>query len=118
MEFNFQKKYSFEKRQSEARRIMDKYPERVPIIIEKYTGCTNVPEIDKTKYLVPRDLNVGQLEYVIRKRIKLPSEQAIFIFLEDNTLPTISNLLSEIYHEHANEDGFLYISYSGEATFG
>lgn len=32
---------------------------------------------------MPADLTVGQFVYVIRKRIKLPPEQAIFIFIND-----------------------------------
>ncbi len=38
------------------------------------------------RYLVPADLTVGQFVYVIRKRIKLSPERAIFIFI-DNKLP-------------------------------
>lgn len=38
------------------------------------------------RYLVPADLTVGQFVYVIRKRIKLSSEKAIFVFV-DNVLP-------------------------------
>ena len=39
-----------------------------------------------SRYLVPADLTVGQFVYVIRKRIKLNAEKAIFIFV-DNVLP-------------------------------
>ena len=35
---------------------------------------------------MPADLTVGQFVYVIRKRIKLSPEKAIFIFV-DNVLP-------------------------------
>lgn len=38
------------------------------------------------RYLVPGDLTVGQFVYVIRKRIKLTPEKAIFIFV-NNVLP-------------------------------
>lgn len=38
------------------------------------------------RYLVPADLTVGQFVYVIRKRIRLSAEKAIFIFV-DNVLP-------------------------------
>lgn len=34
------------------------------------------------RYLVPADLTVGQFVYVIRKRIKLSPEKAIFIFVK------------------------------------
>lgn len=71
--------------------------------------------IDKKKYLVPSDLTVGQFVYVIRKRIKLAPEKAIFIFV-DEVLPATAALMSAVYEEHRDEDGFLYVSYSGENT--
>lgn len=43
-------------------------------------------KIQNCRYLVPADLTVGQFVYVIRKRIKLSAEKAIFIFV-DNVLP-------------------------------
>lgn len=55
--------------------------------------------------------------YVIRKRIKLSAEKAIFIFV-NNTLPPTAALMSAIYEEHKDEDGFLYVTFSGENTFG
>jgi len=95
---------------------------------------SDIATIDKKKYLVPADLTVGQFVYVIRKRIKLSPEKAIFIFV-DEVLPPTAALMSSIYEEHKDEDGFLYItyvyqmsglkplltgdsSYSGENTFG
>ncbi len=70
----------------------------------------DIPTIDKEKYLVPNDLTVGQFIYVIRKRIKLSPEKALFIFVDD-VLPPIAALMSSIYEEHKDDDGFLYISY-------
>lgn len=97
---------------------------------------SDIATIDKKKYLVPSDLTVGQFVYVIRKRIKLSPEKAIFIFVEE-VLPPTAALMSSIYEEHKDEDGyvtkryivynsilttnfssFLYITYSGENTFG
>ena len=40
------------------------------------------------RYLVPSDLTVGQFVYVIRKRIKLSPEKAIFIFAAGVLPPT------------------------------
>jgi len=44
------------------------------------------------RYLVPADLTVGQFVYVVRKRIKLSPEKAIFIFVK-NILPPTGNAL-------------------------
>ena len=76
-----------------------------------------VHALDACRYLVPVDLTVGQFVYVIRKRIKLRPEKAIFIFVS-SVLPPSAALMSSIYEEHRDEDGFLYIQYSGEHTFG
>lgn len=43
------------------------------------------------RYLVPSDLTVGQFVYVIRKRIKLSPEKAIFIFVKNVLPPTGEN---------------------------
>ena len=71
---------------------------------------SDIATIDKKKYLVPSDLTVGQFVYVIRKRIKLSPEKAIFIFVEE-MLPPTAALMNSIYEEHKDEDGFLYITY-------
>ncbi|KAI9630209.1 hypothetical protein KEM48_012242, partial [Puccinia striiformis f. sp. tritici PST-130] len=116
MRSKFKDEHPFEKRKAEAERIRQKYPDRIPVICEK-ADRTDIPTIDKKKYLVPSDLTVGQFVYVIRKRIKLAPEKAIFIFV-DEVLPPTAALMSAIYEEHKDEDGFLYVTYSGENTFG
>lgn len=105
-----------ERRQAEAARIREKYPDRIPVIVER-AEKSDVPDIDKKKYLVPADLTVGQFVYVVRKRIKLSPEKAIFIFVK-NILPPTAAMMSAIYEENKDEDGFLYMTYSGENTFG
>jgi len=78
---------------------------------------TTRQDIDKKKYLVPADLTCGQFVFVIRKRLKLPPEQAIFLFV-NGSIPPTAQLLSAVFEEHKDEDGFLYVTYSGENTFG
>lgn len=81
-----------------------------PQVICEKVEKSDIATIDKKKYLVPADLTVGQFVYVIRKRIKLSPEKAIFIFV-DEVLPPTAALMSSIYEEHKDEDGFLYITY-------
>jgi GABA(A) receptor-associated protein len=105
----------FDKRLSESQRIIDKYPDRRPIIIE----CNdNEIRIDKKKYLVPQDLTLSQFLYVIRKRMKLSADKALFMFLDNNTIPTSSSHISNLYEKHKDPDGFLYIYVSKEHVFG
>ena len=68
-----------ERRIEESKKIRTKYPDRIPIIVDRLNqNNKDIPEIDKKKYLVPSDLTVGQFQYVIRKRIKLDSQKALF----------------------------------------
>ena len=71
-----------DKRKAEAERIRSKYQDRIPVICEK-AEKSNIPDIDKKKYLVPADLTVGQFVYVIRRRIKVDPNTNIFIFVNN-----------------------------------
>ena len=97
-------------------RIKLKYPNRIPVIVNKSKN-SNAPDIDKNKYLVPSDLTLGQFIYVIRKRIKISPEQAIYVFCKD-TLPNTSMVMSELYNIYKNSNELLELTYNIENTFG
>src|SRR3989344_4575351 len=113
----FKKQYSFTERKAESTRILSKYSDRIPIIVEVDPRSKNLPMLDKKKFLCPHDLTVGQFVFIIRKRINLQPTKAIFLFV-DNTLPQASSMLSYIYSEHQDEDRFLYVVIAEENTFG
>lgn len=113
----FKLEFTFEARKQEAQRITKKFPDRLPIICERANNNSGVPEIDKKKYLVPIDLTISQFLFVIRKRMELSPEKALFIFV-NGTIPSSSATISQVYSQHKDLDGFLYISYSGENVFG
>lgn len=108
---------TFEKRCEESARIRKKYPTRIPVIVEKDLREKSLPQISRKKYLVPQDLSVGEFMFVIRKRIKLAPEKSIYLFIDGSLQNTSANLY-QVYEEHKDKDGFLYILYYGESTFG
>ncbi len=116
---NFKSTHKFDVRKEESKRIRNKYPDRIPIICEKLNNKNSalMPNIDKQKYLVPKDLMINQFMYVIRNRMKLPPERGIFLFI-GGKIPMGASLIVEHYEKHKDSDGFLYINYSGENTFG
>jgi len=114
----FKNMYSFNDRLVESTRIIEKYPNKIPIICERSsTSNSECPYIDKNKYLVPNDFILGQFIYVIRKRLTLPPEKAIYLFINDSIYNT-SQKLSTIYENNKDADGFLYLIYTFENTFG
>ena len=113
----FKKKYTLMQRKAEAGRILKRYPTRIPVICER-ANTADIALIDKHKYLVPAELIMGQLIFVIRRRLKLDAAKAIFLFVNDQVIPPSGASLGELYEEYKSEDGFLYMTYSGENTFG
>jgi GABA(A) receptor-associated protein len=116
MNFEFKKK-SFEARLAESIKIKKKYSDRIPVIIEKHISALNIAKIDKSKYLVPSSMTLGQFLLVIRNRIKLGPEQSIFFFINNGMQP-FSSTISELYNNFQDKDGFLYLHYASENTFG
>ena len=115
---NFKKKHSFDERKSESSKIIAKYEDRIPIIVYKDPKCKNLEEINKNKFLAPTDLTLGQFLVVVRKRINLDEAQALFIFVDETTLAPTSQTIGNLYENHKDEDGFLYMLYCSENVFG
>lgn len=116
--FSYKSATPFNKRLEESTQIMKKYPGRYPFIIERSSSSRGtIPKCAKNKFLVPGDISVGQMLAIIRRNMTLPPEIAIFIFC-NNTLPPSNTLMRELYHENKDTDGFTYITYTGESTFG
>uniref|UniRef100_A0A8C4XR82 GABA type A receptor associated protein like 1 n=1 Tax=Falco tinnunculus TaxID=100819 RepID=A0A8C4XR82_FALTI len=116
MKFQYKEDHPFEYRKKEGEKIRKKYPDRVPVIVEKAPKA-RVPDLDKRKYLVPSDLTVGQFYFLIRKRIHLRPEDALFFFV-NNTIPPTSATMGQLYEDNHEEDYFLYVAYSDESVYG
>ena len=109
---------SLSQRVVESTNVRRKFPNKIPIIVEKASRiASDIPEINKSKYLVPGDLSFGQFIYVIRKQLQLPPDKALFLFVNNVLLPS-SILMMEAYSHYVDLDGFMYVVYSGESTFG
>jgi len=116
MHESFKLQKTFAERKVESARIITKYPDRIPVICEKIEK-SKMANLDKTKYLVPDTLTVGQFMFVIRKRLQLDPKQALFLIINKNIYSS-STLLKQIFDECKDPDGFLYIKYCEENTFG
>lgn len=113
---SFKNKFSFEHRIRESTNILNEHPDRIPLIIENDKKGT-IEHLDKSKYLVPNDITVGHLIHVLRKRISIRPEDAVYLFI-NGVVPPISSHIGVIYDKNKDEDGFLYCILCGEATFG
>ena len=114
------KNSSLESRLEESQKIRAKYPDRIPIIVDRHDS--NTPKIEKHKFLCPAHITVSEFQIILRKRMMLKADEAIFLFLEskngNKVLPRSISLLSELYKYNKQEDGFVYLFYAKESTFG
>ena len=46
--------------------IRTKFPNKVPVIVERYYKEKDLPILDKTKFLVPEELTLSQFVTIIR----------------------------------------------------
>ena len=115
-ERQFKERHKIEDRMELSQKLCKKYPERVPIIVSRGKE-TSIQPINKNKFVAPRDISIGRFIYEIRKQIKMTPEESLYLFI-GKTLPSSSALIEEIYNKYSDPDGFLYITYHGENTFG
>ncbi len=95
--------------------LQKKYPAHVFVLV-KPAVRSDIPLIDKQKYIVQKSTTVGMFLSILRKRLHLPAEKALFLFVGNN-LPTTSATLAELFALHGKQ-GYLEITYAGENTFG
>lgn len=118
MEFQTEmKKMSLAKRIEDSTRLLKKFYPKLPIIIDRHR--TSDPSINKSKYLIDPEITIGNLLTIIRRRIQLNPNEAIYLFV-NNEIVSVQSTILEVYQQSQlkNPDGFLYIVYCLENTFG
>lgn len=109
-------------RESESNRILSKYPNSIPVIVESKSSDI---VLKKNKFLVPYDVSASHLIYSLRKQLKLDEKKAIFIFCDD-TVISGTEMMAELYKRYKEKnligkkhnDKFLYVDICAENTFG
>ncbi|XP_065903191.1 microtubule-associated proteins 1A/1B light chain 3B-like [Dysidea avara] len=115
---SFKERKSFESRKKDVLTIRKKHPNKIPIVVERSTNEKNLPELDKSKFLVPEELSMSQLVNIIRMRLQLRESQAFYLIIGKKTMVSNSLTLGEIYHSEKDTDGFIYMTYASQEVFG
>ncbi|XP_032998409.1 microtubule-associated proteins 1A/1B light chain 3C-like [Lacerta agilis] len=114
----FKQRKSLASRMQETTDIRTKYPSKIPVVLERYRKEKTLPQLSRVKFLVSGDLSMSQFVYSLRARLSLTATQAFYLLVDNKTLPTLSLTVSEIYEANKDDDGFLYITYASQDTFG
>uniref|UniRef100_A0A8C6TD33 Microtubule-associated protein 1 light chain 3 gamma n=1 Tax=Neogobius melanostomus TaxID=47308 RepID=A0A8C6TD33_9GOBI len=83
------------------------------VIIERYDKEKFLPPLDKTKFLVPHELTMTQFN-----RMALLPSQAFYLLINNSGLASMSLTMAQVYKEHQDEDGFVYMTYASQEMFG
>jgi GABA(A) receptor-associated protein len=114
---NNYKRHPLYKRKKEIEQMKIEHPNRCAIFVGKLDSDGILLDVQKHKYLVPYDFTMAQFTHTIRRNMKLSPETALFLFINDIVATTHSQI-GGLYEDYKSEDGFLYITYAGENTFG
>lgn len=105
-------------RKDEVCNIRTKFPNKLPVIVERYIREKSLPLLDKTKFLVPFEFTLGQFLCLLRNKIDLEATQALFLLVAEKSMSCMSSSMGEIYSLYSDQDGFLYITYASQEVFG
>jgi GABA(A) receptor-associated protein len=119
----FRRTMAFEKRAELSRKVRQRYPDRLPIILVcagQASRRSGTPTANRSKLLVPPDYTMARVLLEVRHCMQPPLQphQAIYLFVGQGVLVPTSALMSSIYERFKDDDGFLYLYYGGENTFG
>ena len=100
--------------------MLNKHPNRVPIII----SSNSFKEHGQHRFIVPNNITVSEFMKILRNKVSLKPEEAIFIFVKDKSLNNdafmvpASSSIESIYNQYKDNNLVLNLIYEKEAVFG
>lgn len=118
LSFQFKTAKSFEDRCAEVGRIKKKYTDRIPVVCEYFAfSKKDETKLDKNKFLVPGSMTLSSFMLLLRKRLALGHEKALFLFTQSGLVQATMSM-AMLYQEAQDADGFLYVAVRPENVYG
>lgn len=112
-----------EKRAELCARMVSTFPDRVPVLVQRVQRRDNpMPDITKHKFLVPKDVTVNEFLWALRVRYMPPIKKGMafnwHVGMRHMAFVPSSDPIQRMHDQHKSADGFLYVTFSAEPTFG
>ena len=117
MMFKFKQEKNLDERKENSQGLLKKFEDKIPLICEKDPKW-KMESLSKTKFLVPNTMMWSQLADLIKGNIQLDNKEALFLLIAGKHQVSGEKTLGEIYEAYKDEDGFLYVSYAGQLSWG
>lgn len=96
--------------------LPQKFHDRVPTVLNDTTG--DILNSEKGRFLLNKDVTLGQFMSMLRKKNKIAPHEAIFVYC-NNVLPKSNTSMIDLWVDYQDvEDNILYLTCSKENTFG
>ncbi|KAK8394060.1 hypothetical protein O3P69_006333 [Scylla paramamosain] len=110
--WEFSDQHTVEERKGLARRMKRHQPGNVPVVLGRAAQC-RVGTYQELRVSAPGHMSLAQLHLALRTRIEVNPRHSIIFFI-GNTLAPVTCTLASLYHNHANTDHFLYVTFCEE----
>lgn len=98
-------------------KLKERYPNKVPVIIQRDCLCRDVPELHKKRVFVSKTMLVSHLLYYVRRQLQMPAHRSIYLYVNES-LPMLTQTVGMLHQEEAEDDGILYVFFATEHVFG
>ncbi len=93
---SYNQSQKIETRKTECAKILAKYPDRIPIVLERQDPADGrsqrLPELTDNKFLVRRNNALFQFQAIVRLKLKLVPSQVLYLVFPSGTLYSGGNI--------------------------
>ena len=102
-------------RRAKAQSLMAQHPGKYPLVLVKDSKSRIAFKV--SQYMVNGELTICNFLYSLRRSINMPKNRGLYLFLSE-IMPMLNSKIAELYERFADDDGFLYFSYSDQEDKG
>lgn len=91
-----------------------KFPTKVAIIVERASNQdSQLAQLANPKFLMPKAFSVGEVLSVVRSKLNMSKEKGLVLMeSKGKYILKASHNIGDVYEQHKDEDGFLYLLYA------